>query len=710
MNTTPPSSSRALRTLLSLLAFAFVLAIFAYGWTVTDIDLSKPQEEQRQTNVQNAMRELLSPNIFSQQYDQTTVETPFTIGCEAASDAEAPAQADGPYITISERCGEPRDLLTLEGHQFAPNALVYADWAETPDDTRPLTFEGINSRTIQVGADGRFQATVSVPSIRGTDGETHQVRVVQGVAVGAPTFSDTTHEVIAKMTETIFLALIATAISILPSVVLSFFAAHNLMRQVRMSMGNLMIGFLLLPVGWALASLLLFPLAQGLFNFISGTGNEPALVPAASLFMFAIVMNTPNVRRREVEPTQSRLISALRLVGVALIVILVIVVLGGLAVRIGTLQPSVGGGSHEDLPLDQALLYYPTRFIGSIGELVRILLGGIVGVIGAAVISSAGMNLTTGVLKQVTGSASHILGGVLGSLGGALLMAIAAFIATSAALMGLLPPVIAASMAAPLLPALYNRFIITNPERRRLNIGVDRTARSLLSLAGAALGFYVTFVTLNVSASLVQGTLPSQVGVDLNGFQLPYYVLYAMGIGAVIGGAMGSLVGTRAAFPIGDVLYNLTRTILNALRSIEPLIMGLVFVIWVGIGPFAGVLALTLHSIASLGKLYSEQLENIDQGPIEALQSTGANGLQTIMYGAVPQIIPPYIAFTMYRWDINVRMSTIIGFVGGGGIGFLLSQQLNLLRYRDAGVAVLAIAIVVAILDYASAKIRERYI
>jgi phosphonate transport system permease protein len=149
---------------------------------------------------------------------------------------------------------------------------------------------------------------------------------------------------------------------------------------------------------------------------------------------------------------------------------------------------------------------------------------------------------------------------------------------------------------------------------------------------------------------------------------------------------------------------------LNALRSIEPLIMGLIFVVWVGIGPFAGVLALTLHSIASLGKLYSEQIETIDSGPIEAVQATGANHLQTIVYAVIPQIIPPYIAFTMYRWDINVRMSTIIGFVGGGGIGLLLNQQINLLRYRDAGVAVLAIAIVVSILDYASAKIRERYV
>jgi phosphonate transport system permease protein len=172
----------------------------------------------------------------------------------------------------------------------------------------------------------------------------------------------------------------------------------------------------------------------------------------------------------------------------------------------------------------------------------------------------------------------------------------------------------------------------------------------------------------------------------------------------------GGLSGTNKDFPLGMAIYNTSRTTLNTLRSIEPLIMGIVFVIWVGVGPFAGVLALTLHSIAALGKLYSEQVENIDSGPIEAIQSTGANRLQTIIYAVVPQIVPPYIAFTMYRWDINVRMSTIIGFVGGGGIGFLLKQQIDLLRYKQAGVAMLAIAVVVSVLDYTSAWIREKIV
>jgi phosphonate transport system permease protein len=162
--------------------------------------------------------------------------------------------------------------------------------------------------------------------------------------------------------------------------------------------------------------------------------------------------------------------------------------------------------------------------------------------------------------------------------------------------------------------------------------------------------------------------------------------------------------------PITMGFYYLTRTILNILRSIEPLIMAIVFVVWVGLGPFAGVLALAVHSIAALSKLYSEAVESIDPGPIEAITATGANRLQTIVYAVIPQIVPPYVAFTVYRWDINVRMSTIIGFVGGGGIGFLLQQWIRLLMYEEAGAAVWAIAIVVWALDYASAIVRERIV
>ena len=162
--------------------------------------------------------------------------------------------------------------------------------------------------------------------------------------------------------------------------------------------------------------------------------------------------------------------------------------------------------------------------------------------------------------------------------------------------------------------------------------------------------------------------------------------------------------------PVSLGIYYVIRTIFNITRSIEPLIMATVFAVWVGIGPFAGVLALGVHSIASLGKLYSEQIESIDPGPIEAITATGASMLQIVRFAVVPQVVPPFIAFTIYRWDINVRMSTVIGFVGGGGLGFLLLQYINLFQWKQAATAVWAITLVVAVMDYLSAAVREKVV
>ena len=187
---------------------------------------------------------------------------------------------------------------------------------------------------------------------------------------------------------------------------------------------------------------------------------------------------------------------------------------------------------------------------------------------------------------------------------------------------------------------------------------------------------------------------------------------------ALMGTTMGvvfalplSFLGARnltTHFPAGGIVYALTRAFFNIARSIEALVLAIIFTVWVGLGPFAGVLALGVHSIASLGKLYSEAIESIDTGPIEALTATGARPLQIVRYAVVPQIVPQFTAFTIYRWDINVRFSTVIGFVGGGGIGFILQQYINLLQWRQAATALWMIALVVSLLDYASAVVRER--
>jgi phosphonate transport system permease protein len=189
-------------------------------------------------------------------------------------------------------------------------------------------------------------------------------------------------------------------------------------------------------------------------------------------------------------------------------------------------------------------------------------------------------------------------------------------------------------------------------------------------------------------------------------------------------GMMATLFGIVLALPVSFIaarnlmsgtpvtlaIYFVVRFLLNIIRSVEPLIWAVIFVAVVGLGPFAGIIALTLHSIAALGKLYSEAIESIDPGPIEAIHATGANWLQTVMFAVIPQIIPPFVSFTIYRWDINVRMSTVLGLVGGGGIGFLLIQWMRISDFKAAGIAVWFIVITVTILDFVSSEIRQRFV
>jgi len=183
-------------------------------------------------------------------------------------------------------------------------------------------------------------------------------------------------------------------------------------------------------------------------------------------------------------------------------------------------------------------------------------------------------------------------------------------------------------------------------------------------------------------------------------------------IGAIFAIPFGFLAARNlmTGNPVSTFIYFLIRTILNIVRSIEALIMAIIFVIIVGLGPFPGMIALTIHTTAALGKLYSEVIEGIDPGPIEAVKATGANWLQVARYAVIPQIVPAFTSLTIYRWDINVRSSTIIGFVGGGGIGFFLWQWIILQDFRAVGTAFVAIAVVVVILDFFSARIRERLV
>lgn len=184
--------------------------------------------------------------------------------------------------------------------------------------------------------------------------------------------------------------------------------------------------------------------------------------------------------------------------------------------------------------------------------------------------------------------------------------------------------------------------------------------------------------------------------------------LLALPFAFVIGflGARNVMTGTVP----GKLVYVLTRVFMNVTRSIEPLVWVIIFSLWVQVGPDAGMLALFVHSVAALGKLYSESVEAIDPGPVEAIRATGANAIQTLRYGVVPQVVPPFLSFTIYRWDINVRMATILGLVGGGGIGELLINYQQLGVWEPVGTILLLVTLVVWSMDWASSKARERLV
>ncbi len=163
-----------------------------------------------------------------------------------------------------------------------------------------------------------------------------------------------------------------------------------------------------------------------------------------------------------------------------------------------------------------------------------------------------------------------------------------------------------------------------------------------------------------------------------------------------------------ARVPGGTAIYYVTRTILNVVRAIDTIVWGLIVIVWVGLGHLCRcVLALTIHSIAALGKLFSEEIEHIDPGPVEAVTATGATLIQSIRFAVIPQIIPSFLSYALLRWDINMRSATVIGFVAGGGIGFFVVETIRMGGYQQYATALWAVAVVIILVDYISASWRE---
>jgi phosphonate transport system permease protein len=156
------------------------------------------------------------------------------------------------------------------------------------------------------------------------------------------------------------------------------------------------------------------------------------------------------------------------------------------------------------------------------------------------------------------------------------------------------------------------------------------------------------------------------------------------------------------------LVFHFMRQVFNAARGINEIIFALIFVAAVGLGPFAGVLALSIHGAGMLGKFFAEAIEEADPGPVEALRATGASALQVIVFAVLPQALPAWIAATLYRLEVNLRAATILGMVGAGGIGFELYSSLKLFQYEDTATCVIVILVMVMTADYLSSRLRAR--
>ena len=602
-----PSLMRSIGTALGVV---LVIVVFGYGVKVTDVNFETTRSEDRLAQLKRVIRALVRPDIIEYETDETDIDIPFYLPCPEGQVIGPPEQdTSKSHLIASVYCASPGEIVIIQGYHFTPNSKGPLNF---------ITASGVKKQLGNFEADnqGYFEMEVEIPT-RKPVAEAQQIRATARVRVGNPKFTETAKVTWDKIVETVFMALLATAIGTAVAIPVSFLAARNLMAQNKSPLTS--IAFSL--IGWPAGMYLGLQVAGLIRNL---------LVPLCENNLYSLI-------------------------GLVIGSVLILAIL----------QFSIRPEETET----------PSSFL----RVVRVIVMLLAGIIGIAVL------IFLESLLMVAGSALSEQLGPFGFLGNFLFqMGGAAYL--------IIPATTALGVGAAVGSTL------------------GQIGQTISDKSPAAVVKIVNLITAAVAIALLFALVGAGINwmYQINNISRTLY--WPAGIGAIIGIILAIITGPKQALPTGLTLYFIIRTILNGTRSVESLVMAIVFVIWVGIGPFAGSLALALHTLAALAKLYSEQVESILPGPLEAVQATGANRLQTIVYAVIPQIVSPYISFTMYRWDINVRMSTIIGFVGGGGIGFLLQQNINLLDYRAASVQMLAIAVVVALMDYISSVVRERMV
>ena len=181
----------------------------------------------------------------------------------------------------------------------------------------------------------------------------------------------------------------------------------------------------------------------------------------------------------------------------------------------------------------------------------------------------------------------------------------------------------------------------------------------------------------------------------------------------------GTVLAIVCAIPFGLLsssnivpvwVYQPVRRLMDACRAINEMVFAMLFIVAVGLGPFAGVLALWIHTTGTLAKLFSEAVEAIDPRPVEGVRATGASALEEIFYGVIPQVLPLWISYSLYRFESNVRSASVVGMVGAGGIGVILYEVIRGFEYAQTCAVMLIIIVFVSAIDLLSARIRKLFI
>ncbi|RMR31926.1 phosphonate ABC transporter, permease protein PhnE [Pseudomonas syringae group genomosp. 3] len=181
-------------------------------------------------------------------------------------------------------------------------------------------------------------------------------------------------------------------------------------------------------------------------------------------------------------------------------------------------------------------------------------------------------------------------------------------------------------------------------------------------------------------------------------------------LGTLLAAVAGLLLALPAAGRLGWPLRSLSRLLLNALRAIPELVWAVLMVLAAGLGPNAGTLALALHTTGVLGRLFAEALENTSPEPAAAIRLQGGSAWQAFGYGTLPNLWPQLLAYTLYRWENNIRMASVLGFVGAGGLGQMLYVSLSLFQEAQASSVILAMLILVFAVDALSGWSRQRWV